>query len=74
MEVHTTEPGVQLYTGNWLSSSVTGKDAKVYNKHGGFCLETQHFPDSPNKPNFPSVVLSPGQKFATVTVFKFSTR
>jgi len=74
MEVHTTEPGIQLYTGNWLNSSVTGKDGKVYNKHGGFCLETQHFPDSPNKPNFPSVVLNPGQKFATITVFKFSAQ
>jgi len=74
MEVYTTEPGVQLYTGNWLNSSVTGKGGKVYGKHGGFCLETQHYPDSPNKPNFPSVVLNPGQKFASVTVFKFSTQ
>ena len=74
MEVLTTQPGVQLYTGNWLNSSVTGKDAKVYNKHGGLCLETQHFPDSPNKPSFPSVVLNPGQKFTSVTVFKFSTQ
>lgn len=74
MEVYTTEPGVQLYTGNWLNSSVTGKGGKVYGKHGGFCLETQHYPDSPNKPNFPSVVLNPGQKFASVTVFKFSAQ
>lgn len=74
MEVRTTEPGVQLYTGNWLNSSVTGKAGKVYGKHGGFCLETQHFPDSPNKPDFPSVVLKPGQKFTSVTVFKFSTQ
>ncbi len=74
MEVYTTEPGVQLYTGNWLNSSVTGKDGKIYNKHGGFCLETQHYPDSPNKPNFPPVVLNPGQKYSTVTVFKFSTQ
>ncbi len=74
MAVYTTEPGVQLYTGNWLNSSVTCKDGRVYNKHGGFCLETQHFPDSPNKPNFPSVVLNPGQKYSTVTVFKFSTQ
>ncbi len=74
MEVRTTEPGVQLYTGNWLNSSVTGKQGKVYGKHGAFCLETQHFPDSPNKPAFPSVVLRPGQKFTSVTVFKFSTQ
>lgn len=74
MEVYTTEPGVQFYTGNWLNSSVTGKGGKVYGEHGGFCLETQHYPDSPNKPNFPTVVLNPGQKFASVTVFKFSTQ
>ena len=74
MEVRTTEPGVQLYTGNWLNSSVTGKGGKVYGKHGGFCLETQHFPDSPNKPDFPSAVLKPGQKFTSVTAFKFSTQ
>ncbi|MBA7602247.1 Aldose 1-epimerase [subsurface metagenome] len=74
MEVYTTEPGVQLYTGNFLNGSITGKDGKVYNKHYAFCLETQHFPDSPNKPHFPSVVLEPGQKYTTETVHKFSTR
>ena len=74
MEVRTTEPGVQLYTGNWLNATVTGKAGKVYGKHGGLCLETQHFPDSPNKPDFPSVVLRPGQRFTSVTVFKFSTQ
>jgi aldose 1-epimerase len=74
MEVYTTEPGVQLYTGNSLNGSITGKSGKVYNKHYGFCLETQHFPDSPNKPDFPSVVLNPGQKYSTVTVYKFYTR
>ncbi|MGD8500318.1 MAG: aldose epimerase family protein [Phycisphaerales bacterium] len=73
MEVHTTEPGVQLYTGNFFDGSIIGKDGKAYKKHYGFCLETQHFPDSPNKPNFPSVVLNPGQKYTTATVFKFST-
>jgi aldose 1-epimerase len=72
MEVHTTEPGVQLYTANFLD--VTGKDGKAYKKHYGFCLETQHFPDSPNKPNFPSVVLKPGEKYASVTVHRFYTR
>jgi aldose 1-epimerase len=74
MEVYTMEPGIQLYTGNFLDGSITGKGGKVYKKHYGFCLETQHFPDSPNKPNFPSVVLEPGQKYATETIYKFYTR
>ena len=74
MEIYTTEPGVQFYTGNFLDGSITGKAGKVYKKHYGFCLETQHFPDSPNKPDFPSVVLKPGDKYTTVTVHKFSTR
>ncbi len=74
MEIHTSEPGVQFYTGNFLDGSITGKSGKVYKKHYGFCLETQHFPDSPNKPDFPSVVLNPGQKYTTVTVHKFYTR
>ncbi len=73
MEIHTDQPGVQFYTGNFLDGSITGKAGKVYQKHYGFCLETQHFPDSPNKPDFPSVVLQPGQKYATVTVYKFYT-
>ena len=74
MTIHTTEPGVQLYTGNFLDGSSTGKGGKVYKKHYAFCLETQHFPDSPNKTNFPTVVLLPGQKFTSETVHKFSTR
>jgi aldose 1-epimerase len=74
MEISTTEPGVQLYSGNFLDGSITGKAGKVYNKHYGFCLETQHFPDSPNKPNFPSAVLKPGEKYTTVTVHKFYTK
>jgi aldose 1-epimerase len=74
MTIHTTEPGVQFYTGNFLDGSLTGKDGKVYRKHYGFCLETQHFPDSPNKPSFPSVVLLPGQKYTSQTVHRFSTR
>ncbi|MBC8469576.1 MAG: galactose mutarotase [Planctomycetes bacterium] len=74
MTIHTTEPGVQLYTGNFLDGTLTGKSGRVYNKHYGFCLETQHFPDSPNKPDFPTVVLLPGQKFTSETVHKFSTR
>lgn len=73
MEIFTTEPGVQFYTGNFLDGTVKGKGV-VYNKHAGFCLETQHFPDSPNKPDFPSVVLRPGEKYAQLTVHKFSAR
>ena len=74
MEIHTVEPGVQFYTGNFLDGTITGKSGKVYKKHYGFCLETQHFPDSPNKPDFPSVVLNPGDKYTTFTVYKFSAR
>jgi len=74
MEIHTIEPGVQFYTGNFLDGSITGKSGKVYKKHYGFCLETQHFPDSPNKPDFPSVILNPGQKYTTVTIHKFYTK
>jgi len=74
MEIHTDQPGVQFYTGNFLDGSITGKAGKVYKKHYGFCLETQHFPDSPNKPGFPPVVLQPGQKYTTKTVHKFYTK
>ncbi len=73
MEVRTTEPGVQLYTANGMRG-IQGKGGKVYGNHYGFCLETQHFPDSPNKLHFPSTVLRPGQKFQSATIFKFSTR
>ncbi len=73
MEIFTTEPGIQFYTGNFLDGSNKGKGA-VYNKHNGFCLETQHFPDSPNNPNFPSVVLKPGEKYTQLTVHRFSAR
>ena len=74
MEIRTTQPGVQFYTGNFLDGTLTGKDGKVYKKHYAFCLETQHFPDSPNKPQFPSVVLKPGGKYDTTTVHKFSAK
>lgn len=74
MEVHTTEPGVQLYTANYLDGSLTGKGGIVYRKHGAFCLETQHFPDSVNKPNFPSTILRPGQTYRQTTVHKFSAK
>jgi len=74
MEIATTEPGVQLYTGNYLDGSVIGKGGKSYGKHAGFCLETQHYPDSPNKPGFPSTILEPGKKFTSATVHKFSAK
>jgi len=71
MEVLTTEPGIQFYSGNFLDGSITGKGGQVYKQRYGFCLETQHFPDSPNKPGFPSTVLKPGQKYETTTIYKF---
>jgi len=74
MEVLTTQPGVQLYTGNFLDGKLTGPNGQVYAQHTGFCLETQHFPDSVNHPNFPSTILRPGQSFKSTTIFKFETR
>lgn len=74
LEVHTTEPGVQFYTGNFLDDSVVGKGEVAYQKRAAFCLETQHFPDSPNHPDFPSTVLAPGQTYRSTTVYKFSAR
>jgi aldose 1-epimerase len=74
MEVYTTEPGMQFYTGNFLDGSITGKGGQVYARRTGFCLETQHFPDSPNKPSFPSTVLKPGETYKTSTVYIFSTK
>ena len=71
MEVYTTEPGVQLYTANFLDGSLTGKRGTVYRQHAGLCLETQHFPNAINEPRFPSVVLRPGQTFRSTTLFKF---
>ena len=73
MEVHTTEPGVQLYTANFLNGSLTGKRGVVYRRHAGFCLETQHFPDSVNQPKFPSVILRPDQVYRQTTTHKFLT-
>ena len=73
LRVLTTEPGVQLYTGNFLDGSITGKEGRVYKARYAFCLETQHFPDSPNHPKFPSTELKPGQKFHSVTVYEFTT-
>jgi aldose 1-epimerase len=71
LEVLTTEPGVQLYTGNYLDGSLTGKSDAVYKKHAGFCLETQHFPDSVNQPSYPSTILRPGETYSSTTVMKF---
>ena len=73
MEVWTMEPGVQFYTGNFLDGSLHGKGGIAYTKRSAFCLETQHFPDSPNKPEFPSTELKPGQRYHTTTIYKFST-
>ncbi len=74
LEVSTTQPGVQFYTGNFLDGTVTGKENRVYKHRYGFCLETQHFPDSPNHPDFPNTILKPGAMFHEKTVFKFSTK
>ena len=72
LEVYTTEPGVQFYTGNVLDGTITGKHGHAYNKHAGLCLETQHFPDSPNHSNFPWTILKPEQTYHSRTVYKFS--
>jgi aldose 1-epimerase len=74
MEMYTTEPGVQFYTGNFLDGTLKGKGGVVYGKHHGFCLEAQHFPDSVNHPNFPSVILRPGATYSQTTVYKFSAK
>lgn len=73
MEVFTTEPGIQFYSGNFLDGSLHGKKNVPYQKHYGFCLETQHFPDSPNQPHFPSTILSPGERFSSRTIYRFLT-
>ena len=74
MEVFTSEPGLQFYTGNFLNGSVTGREGKPYQYRTGLCLETQHFPDSPNQESFPSTLLSPGERYETATVYKFSIK
>ena len=74
LEVLTTEPGVQFYTGNFLDGTLTGKGGVVYRQHIAFCLETQHFPDSVNQPNFPSYVLKAGDTYSSRTIFRFSVR
>lgn len=74
MTVATTQPGVQFYTGNFLDGTITGKGGKVYPKRSGFCLETQHFPDTPNKPEFPTTLLKPGETYKQSTSYTFGTR
>lgn len=74
MNVFTMEPGLQFYSGNFLDGSLSAPDGTPYEKHAGLCLETQHFPNSPNEPDFPSTVLQPGEEYHTVTVYQFSTR
>jgi aldose 1-epimerase len=70
LEVYTTEPGLQFYTGNFLDGKFINHDGKPVKLHAALCLETQHFPDSPNKPNFPSTILKPGEKYHSETVYK----
>lgn len=74
MKVYTDQPGIQFYTGNFLDGTIKGKKGKVYRQHDAFCLETQHFPDSPNHANFPSTVLRPGELFRSTTIYKFSAK
>jgi aldose 1-epimerase len=74
LKVLTDQPGIQFYSGNFLDGSIKGKDGIAYQQHAALCLETQHFPDSPNHPGFPSTELKPGQRYHTVTVYRFSAR
>jgi aldose 1-epimerase len=74
LQITTTEPGLQFYAGNFLDGKITGKEGRVYRQRYGFCLETQHFPDSPNKPKFPSTVLRPGETYRSRTVFTTGVR
>lgn len=72
LDVYTNEPGIQVYTGNFLDGTVTGKYGKQYNKHAAICLETQHYPDTPNKPQWPTALLKPGETYKSHCIFKFS--
>ncbi|WP_326407836.1 aldose epimerase family protein [Flagellimonas halotolerans] len=74
LEVYTNEPGIQFYSGNFLDGTLPAKDGGAYGKRSGFCLETQHYPDSPNQANFPSVRLNPGETYSTRTMFRLSTK
>ena len=71
MEVYTNEPGLQFYGGNFLNGTATGKNSKVYDYRTAFCLETQHFPDSPNKKHFPSTILNPEEEYYSICIYKF---
>ena len=72
LEVYTTQPGIQFYSGNFMEDRIAGKAGQVYHHRGGFCLETQHFPDSPNQPDFPSTILDPGAIYEHTTIYRFS--
>jgi len=74
LELLTTEPGLQFYSGNFLDGTIRGKGGKIYGPRSAFCLESQHFPDSPNQPHFPSTILRPGEVFKSRTIFRFSSR
>jgi len=74
MQVWTTEPGVQFYTGNFLDGTLTGKSGKVYQRRFGFCFETQHYPDSPNQPSFPTTTLKKGATYKSTTIYRFSAK
>ena len=74
LEVWSTEPALQFYTGNFLDGTITGKGGWVYQKHAAFCMEPQHYPDSPNKPQFPSTELKPGQTYKNTIIFRFSAQ
>jgi aldose 1-epimerase len=74
LETYTTQPGIQFYSGNFLDGSAAGPGGMVYHKRTGFCLETQHFPDSPNQPHFPSTMLKTGDQYSQTTIYKFSSR
>jgi len=74
MDVWTTEPGIQFYTGNFLDGTLTGKSGKIYQKRTGFCLETQHYPDSPNHPKFPTTTLRKGATYRSTTIYRFSAK
>jgi len=74
LEVYTTEPGIQVYTGNFLDGTITGKNGAVYAKRNAICLETQKYPDSPNKPNWPSPYLKPGERYTSRCIYKFTVQ
>ena len=74
LSIYTTEPGIQFYSGNFLDGTLVGTSGNMYRQGDGFALETQHYPDSPNQPSFPSTVLRPGEEYETRTIYQFSTR